>query len=174
MSEAEAATYLLPLQIGDDYLWPISTMTAIQRGFNLGTPALWEIHKDPINVSLWPLTIRTMRKRLWDTRWGITTMVQLIIGQTIMGTLTLPPNHNGRFLTWQVSQKCMADLTYPSMLRNRIVTMAAAPPNDLVTTVCDNVLSLMASQRGAIVNNGWDRLSDFQGFNYDKIQTWAR
>ena len=68
----------------------------------------------------------------------------------------------------------MADLTYPSMLRNRIVTMAAAPPNDLVTTVCDNVLSLMASQRGAIVNNGWDRLADFQGFNYDKIQTWAR
>ena len=42
--------------------------------------------------------------------------------------------------------------------------------HDLVTTVCDNVLSLTTSQR----NNGWARLADFQGFNYDEIQTWAR
>ena len=52
--------------------------------------------------------------------------------------------------------------------------MATAPPNDLVTTVCDNVLSLTAIQRDAIVNNGWARLADFQGFNYARIQTWAR
>ena len=69
---------------------------------------------------------------------------------------------------------CMADLTYPSLFRNRIVTMAAAPPNDMVTTVCDNVLSLMSSQRDAIVNNVWARLSDFQGFNCNRIQTLAR
>ena len=52
--------------------------------------------------------------------------------------------------------------------------MAAAPPSDLVTTVCDNVLSPIASQRYALVNNGWARLADFQGFKYDRIQTWAR
>ena len=52
--------------------------------------------------------------------------------------------------------------------------MYAAPPNDLVTTVCDNVLSLTASQWDEIVNNGWARLADFQGFNYNKIKTWAR
>ena len=68
---------------------------------------------------------------------------------------------------------CMADLTYPSLVRNRIFTMDAAPPNDLVTTVCDNVLSLTVSQRDAIVNNRWACLADFQGFNYDRIQTWA-
>ena len=60
---------------------------------------------------------------------------------------------------------CMADLTYPSLFQNRIVAMEAAPPNDLVTTVCDNVLSLTDSQSDAIVNNGWDRLDDFQGLN---------
>ena len=52
--------------------------------------------------------------------------------------------------------------------------MAAAPPNDLVTTVCDYVLSFTASQRDEIANNGLDRLYDFQGFNYDRIQNWAR
>ena len=66
----------------------------------------------------------------------------------------------------------MADLTYPSLFRNGIVTMAAAPPNDMVTTVCDNVLSLKAIQRDVILNNGSDRLADFQGLNYDRIQTW--
>ena len=55
----------------------------------------------------------------------------------------------------------MADLTYPSLFQNRIVTMAAAPPNDLVTTLCDNVLSLMAIQRDAIMKNKWACLSDF-------------
>ena len=50
--------------------------------------------------------------------------------------------------------------------------MVAAPPNDLVTNICDNVLSLKASQRDAIVNNGWARLADFQDFNYNRIQTW--
>ena len=68
----------------------------------------------------------------------------------------------------------MADLIYPSLFQNLIVTMAAAPVNNLVTIVCDNVLSLTASQRNAIVNNGWSRLADFQGFKYDRIQTWAR
>ena len=68
----------------------------------------------------------------------------------------------------------MANLTYPSLFRNRIVTMATAPPNDLVTTIGDNVLSITASQMDAIVNNIWDRLADFQGFKYYKIQTWAR
>ena len=68
----------------------------------------------------------------------------------------------------------MEDLTYTSLFRNQIVTMAAAPPNDLVTTVYDNVISLLDSQRDAIVNNGWSRLAGFQGFNYDRIQTWAR
>ena len=63
----------------------------------------------------------------------------------------------------------MADLTYPSLFQNRIFTMAAAPPNDLVTTVCDNVLFLKASQRNAIMNNGWAHLADFQGFNNDRI-----
>ena len=52
--------------------------------------------------------------------------------------------------------------------------MAAAPPNDLVTTICANALSLTSIQRGAIVNSGWDRLAYFQCFNYDRIQTWAR
>ena len=52
--------------------------------------------------------------------------------------------------------------------------MDAAPPNELVTTVCDNVISLTATQRDKIVNNRWDRLSEFQGFNYNIIQTWAR
>ena len=52
--------------------------------------------------------------------------------------------------------------------------MAAAPCNNLVTTVCDNVISLTESQMYAIVNNVWARLSDFQGFNYDRIQTWVR
>ena len=66
----------------------------------------------------------------------------------------------------------MADLTYPSLFQNGIVTMAAAPPNDMVTTVCDNVLSLKAIQRDVILNNGSDRLADFQGLNYDRIQTW--
>ena len=55
--------------------------------------------------------------------------------------------------------------------QNKIVTMAIAPTNNLVTTVCDNVLFFMASQRDAIVNNRWTRLADFQGFNYDRIQT---
>ena len=61
----------------------------------------------------------------------------------------------------------MADLTYASQLRKRIVTMAAAYPNNLVTTVCDNMLYLTASQMDEIINNGWDRLAEFQGFNYD-------
>ena len=65
---------------------------------------------------------------------------------------------------------CMADLTYPSLFQNQIVTMAAAPPRDLVTTVCDNMLSLTASQMDAVVNNGWDCLADFQGFNYNRVQ----
>ena len=52
--------------------------------------------------------------------------------------------------------------------------MAVAPTNYLVTTICDNVLSLTASQRDEIVKNGWARLADFQGFNYGRIQTWAR
>ena len=52
--------------------------------------------------------------------------------------------------------------------------MDAAPPNDLVTTVCDNVLSLTASQWDEIVNNGWARLADFQGFNYNKIKASNR
>ena len=52
--------------------------------------------------------------------------------------------------------------------------MAAAPPNYPVTTVCDNVLSPIASQRYVLVNNGWARLADFQSFNYDRIQTWVR
>ena len=69
---------------------------------------------------------------------------------------------------------CIADLTYLYLFRNQIITMAAAPPNDLVTNVCDNVLSLTASQRYAIVNNGWARLYDFQGFNYNRINTWAK
>ena len=53
----------------------------------------------------------------------------------------------------------MANITYPSLFQKLIVTMAAASPNNLVTTVCDNVLSLMAIQRDAIVNNGWARLA---------------
>ena len=69
---------------------------------------------------------------------------------------------------------CMADLIYHSLFQNQIVTMAAAPPNDLFNTVCDNVLSLTASQRYAIMNNGWALLADFQGFNYDRIQTRSR
>ena len=69
---------------------------------------------------------------------------------------------------------CMSDLTYPSLFQNLIVTMAAAPPNDLVTNLCDNVLSITAIQRDAIVNNGWACLADFQGLNYDRIQTWPR
>ena len=84
------------------------------------------------------------------------------------------PNRNGRVLAWQVTQICMADFTYPSLFRNRIVTMATAPPNNLVTIICDNVFSLTASQRDAIVNNGWDRLDEFQGFNYYMTQTWER
>ena len=52
--------------------------------------------------------------------------------------------------------------------------MAVAPPNDLVTTICDNVLFLTAIQRDAIMKNGWARLADFQGFNYDRNQTCAR
>ena len=68
----------------------------------------------------------------------------------------------------------MPELTYLSLFRNRIFTMATAPPNDLVITVCDNVISPMDSQRDEIVNNGWDRLADFQGFKYYRIQTWAR
>ena len=67
----------------------------------------------------------------------------------------------------------MSNLTYYFLFQNKIVTMAAAPPNNLVTTICDNVLSLTASQRDAIVNNGWAHLSDFQGFNFDRTQTWA-
>ena len=39
--------------------------------------------------------------------------------------------------------------------RKLIVTMATAPPNDLVTTICDNLLSITARQRDEIVNNGW-------------------
>ena len=50
--------------------------------------------------------------------------------------------------------------------------MDAVPPNDLVTTVCDNVLSLTEIQRDKIVNNGWYHLSEFQGFIYNRIQTW--
>ena len=89
--------------------------------------------------------------------------------------LTLPPNRNGTFLVClHVTQICMANLTYPSLFQNIIVTIAAAPPNNLVTTVCYNVLSLTAILRDAIVNIRWARLSDFQGFNYDRIQTWAR
>ena len=60
---------------------------------------------------------------------------------------------------------CMADLTFPSVSQNQIVFTAAAPPNNVVSTACDNVLSLMASPRDAIMNNRWARLSDFQGFN---------
>ena len=67
----------------------------------------------------------------------------------------------------------MADLTYPSLFQNQIVTMTGAPPNDLVTTVSDNVISLTAIQRDEIVNNGWARLSGLQGFNYNRTQTWA-
>ena len=68
----------------------------------------------------------------------------------------------------------MADITYPSLFRNRIFTMDAVPPNDLVNNVYDNVLSLTAIQRGTIVNKGWARLADIQSFNFDRIQTWAR
>ena len=68
----------------------------------------------------------------------------------------------------------MANITYPSLFRNRIVTMATAPPNYLVTTICDNMISLTASQRDTIVNNGWACLAEFQGFNYDRIHTWER
>ena len=52
--------------------------------------------------------------------------------------------------------------------------MAAAPPNNLVTTVYDNMISLTASQRDDIMNNKWAPIADFQGFNYDMIQTWER
>ena len=69
---------------------------------------------------------------------------------------------------------CMTDITYHFLLQNPIVTTAAAPSNNLVTTVCDNGLSLTASQRDAIVNNGWTPLAYFQGFNYDRIQTSVR
>ena len=68
----------------------------------------------------------------------------------------------------------MADLTYTYLFRNRIVTMGAALLNNPVTTVCDIVLFLTASQRDAIVNNRWACLSDLQVFNYDRIQTWVR
>ena len=68
----------------------------------------------------------------------------------------------------------MADLTYPSLFQNLIFTMAVSPPNNLVTTVCDNVLSLTDRKRGAIVHNGWACLADFQGFNYNRINNWAR
>ena len=68
----------------------------------------------------------------------------------------------------------MANLTYPSLFQHQIVTMPAAPSNDLVTTICDNVLSFTATQRDAIMNNGWDHLADLQGFNYNRIQTSAR
>ena len=50
--------------------------------------------------------------------------------------------------------------------------MAAAPPNDLVTPICDNVLSLTSSQRDGIVKNGWASLADLQAFNYNRIRTW--
>ena len=62
---------------------------------------------------------------------------------------------------------CMVNLKYPSQFLNQIVIMAAAPPKNLVTTVCENVFSLTASQRDATVNSGWAPLADFQGFNYD-------
>ena len=147
-------------------------MAAIQRGFNLSNPTLWKSHREPINFGWCPLTISPMRKRLYDTLWGITTLIRLIIGQTIMGTLTLPPNSNGRVLSWKVTRMCMADLTYHYMFQNRIVTMATSSPNDLVTTVCDNMISLTAIQRDEIMNNGWAWLADFQGFNCDRKHTW--
>ena len=91
-----------------------------------------------------------------------------------MGMLKILSNRNGSFLAWQVTLMRMADLTYPSLFWKLIVTMATAPPNDLVTTICDNLLSITARQRDEIVNNGWAWLADFQGFNYDRIQTWAK
>ena len=68
----------------------------------------------------------------------------------------------------------MVNFKYPSLFRNQIVTMSSAPKNDLVTTICDNVLSLTASQRDAILNNRWYCIAEFQGFNYDRMQTWDR
>ena len=68
----------------------------------------------------------------------------------------------------------MVDLTYPSLFQNRIVTMATAPLTDLVTTICDNLISLMARKIDAIVNNGWACLAEFHGFRYNRIQNWAR
>ena len=68
----------------------------------------------------------------------------------------------------------MADLTYTSLFRNRIVTMATAPPNNMVTTVCDNGLSLADIQRDAIMNNVWDCFAYFQGFNNERIQNSER
>ena len=52
--------------------------------------------------------------------------------------------------------------------------MAASHPNYMVTTICDNLHSLTSSQRDAIMNNGWARLSDFQVLTYDMIKTWER
>ena len=52
--------------------------------------------------------------------------------------------------------------------------MALEPPNNLIITVFDNVLYLTDIQRDAIVKNVLACLADFQGFNYDRIQTWAR
>ena len=69
---------------------------------------------------------------------------------------------------------CMANLTHPCLFQNQIVTMAAAPPNYLVTTVCDKVIYPMDIQMDAMVNNRWDCLADFQGFNYDRIKTRVR
>ena len=68
----------------------------------------------------------------------------------------------------------MEDLIYSSLFQNQIFTMAAAPPNDLVTTLCDNVISLTSIQRDKFFNSRWARLADFQGFNYNKIDTWAK
>ena len=73
-------------------------MASIQRGFNLNTPVFQASHREPINVGLCPSNINSMRKRLYDTRWGITILVRMIIGQNIMGTLTLPLNCHGRVL----------------------------------------------------------------------------
>ena len=36
------------------YFWPVSTMKAIQQGFNFDTPSLWARHREPINVGLSP------------------------------------------------------------------------------------------------------------------------
>ena len=59
-----------------------------------------------------------------------------------------------------------------SNIQNRFSTMAAVYPDTQVGLVSENILNLTVRQATAMHTNGWENLSDFEGYTTDDITSW--